>query len=100
MLASHVSLNWLLTWQTNKVNYSLPFESYLSFSQWIGKSPPHYNKVPRFQFVTLFQILEGGHSMVEYEIRKALYAFIGVLKNPKMHWLDILGWIMVELMYA
>ncbi len=38
--------------------------------------------------------------MVEYEIRKALYAFIGVLKNPKMHWLDTLGWIMVELMYA
>jgi len=70
VLASHLSLNWLLTWQTNKVNYSL------------------------------FQILERGHSMVEYEIRKALYAFIGVLKNPKMHWLDTLGWIMVELMYA
>jgi hypothetical protein len=38
--------------------------------------------------------------MVEYDIMKALYASIGVLKIPKMHWLDTLGWIMVELMYA
>jgi hypothetical protein len=37
------------------------------------------------QFATLFQILEVGHPMVEYEKRKSLYSFLGVPKNPKMH---------------
>jgi len=39
----------------------------------------------KVQFATLFQILEGGHPMVEYESKKALYSFINVFKNPKMH---------------
>ncbi len=38
--------------------------------------------------------------MVEYEKKKVLYSFIGVFKNPKMHCLDSLGWVMVEFMYA
>jgi hypothetical protein len=36
----------------------------------------------------------GGHPMVEYESRKALYSFINVHKNPKMHLYNNLDWIM------
>jgi hypothetical protein len=32
--------------------------------------------------------------------RKVLYSFIGVFKNPKMHWLDFSCWVMVGFMYA
>jgi hypothetical protein len=52
------------------------------------------------QFVTLFQILEVGHPMVEYEKRKSLYSFLGVLKNPKMQWFNSYGWVLAEFMYA
>ncbi len=37
--------------------------------------------------------------MVEYE-KKALYFFVNVLKNPKMHWSNASYYIMVEFMYA
>jgi hypothetical protein len=43
------------------------------------------------QFATL--ILEGGHPMVEYESKKALYSFINMPKSPKMRWFDSLSWI-------
>jgi hypothetical protein len=39
-------------------------------------------------FATLFQILEAGYFMVEYEKRKFFYFFFSVPKNPKMHWFD------------
>ncbi len=38
--------------------------------------------------------------MVEYESRKALYSFIDVHKNSKMHWYDNLDWIMAMFTYA
>jgi len=44
--------------------------------------------------------LEDGCPMVEYEKRTALYSFTGVLKNPKMRWLDSLSWVMAKFMYA
>ncbi len=37
------------------------------------------------QFATLFQILEVGYPMVEYEKKKSLYSSLGVPKTPKMH---------------
>jgi hypothetical protein len=39
----------------------------------------------KIQFANLFQILEANHPMVEYDKKKSLYSFFGVLKNPKMH---------------
>jgi len=48
----------------------------------------------------MFQILDVGCPMVEYESKNALYSFIGVPNNPKMHWLDSLGWTMVKFMFA
>jgi hypothetical protein len=41
-----------------------------------------------------------GHFKVEYEKNKVLYSFIGVLKNPKMHWSNSSSWDMVEFIYA
>jgi hypothetical protein len=38
--------------------------------------------------------------MEKYEKRKSLYSFLGVPKNPKMHWFDSSSWVMVEFMYA
>jgi hypothetical protein len=54
----------------------------------------------KVQFATLFQILEGGRPMVEYESNKALYSFINVFKNPKMHWFDSSSWIMAGFIYV
>jgi hypothetical protein len=38
--------------------------------------------------------------MVEYESKKALYSFINVFKNPKMHWFDSSSWIMARFIYV
>jgi hypothetical protein len=75
-------------------DYTLKFQH-----EWATKFP-WVEEVLVANGITLFQILGDGHPMVEYEKRKALYSFIGVLKNPKMHWLDFSGWVMVEFMYA
>ena len=38
--------------------------------------------------------------MLEYESRTTLYEFLIVPNFPRVHWLDNLGWIMVDFMYA
>jgi hypothetical protein len=43
------------------------------------------------QFATLFQILEVGRPMVEYEKRKSLYSFLGGLKTLKCTSLTLLA---------
>jgi hypothetical protein len=54
----------------------------------------------RVQFATLFQILDVGCPMVEYESMKVLCSFIGMFNNPKMHWSHNSGWIMVKFMFV
>ena len=40
----------------------------------------------KIHFATMFQILDDGHPMLEYESRAALYEFLNVPNFPRMHW--------------
>ncbi len=55
----------------------------------------------KVQFATLFQILElSSCPILEHKKRKALYSFIGMFKNFKVHWSNSSSWVMVQFMYA
>ena len=47
----------------------------------------------------MYQILASGHSMVEYEERQSIYAFLNIPNLLRMHWSDSSGWKMAEALY-
>jgi len=53
----------------------------------------------RVQFATLFQVLENGRPMVEFESRRSLYKLLAVPDLPSAHWCDNSGWVMASFMY-
>ena len=53
----------------------------------------------RVQFATLFQILQSGRPMLEYEAHQGLYKLLGVPDLPGAHWCDSSAWIMASFMH-
>jgi hypothetical protein len=51
------------------------------------------------QFATLFHTLKHGKPMLEYEVHKLLIDFLNVEDNPKMRWIDPMGWAMAQHMH-
>lgn len=53
----------------------------------------------KVQFATLFQLLNEGRPMIEYESRIHLYRLLNVPDLPVAHWCDNSGWTMAAYMY-
>ncbi len=51
------------------------------------------------QFATLFHPLKHGRPMLEYEAHKELFDFLNLEENPKMHWIDLVGWALTQHMH-
>ncbi len=51
------------------------------------------------QFATLFHHLKHGRPMLEYETHKELFDFLNLEENPKMHWIDLIGWALTQHMH-
>jgi len=59
----------------------------------------HYTSGKRVQFATLFQVLQCGRPVVEFESCQGLYKLLAVLDLPSAHWCDNSGWVIVSYMY-
>ncbi len=51
------------------------------------------------QFAILFHLLKHGRPMLEYEAHKELFDFLNLEVNPKMHWIDLVGWAITQHMH-